>query len=107
MSDETPYSPSSIRQHSASELAITWSDGVESLYDVRQLRLGCRCAHCIDEWTGEAMLDPDSVPEDVRPVQIRAVGRYAIQFYWSDDHNAGIYTFAQLREWSDAARASS
>jgi ATP-binding protein involved in chromosome partitioning len=99
MAEQDTHSPSSIRQHSATELAITWSDGAESLYDVRQLRLACRCAHCVDEWTGDATLDPASVPEDVKPVQIRRVGLYGIQFYWSDDHNAGIYTFEQLRDW--------
>jgi DUF971 family protein len=26
------------------------------------------------------------------------VGRYAIQFHWSDGHSTGIYTFEHLRE---------
>ena len=39
-----------------------------------------------------------SVPEDVHPVRIQTVGRYAIQIEWSDGHGSGIYPFARLRE---------
>ena len=90
--------PTSIRQRSSRELAITWADGVESVFDVRGLRLACGCASCVDEWTGDERIDADSVPEDVRPVSIESVGRYAIQIHWSDDHSTGIYPFERLRE---------
>jgi len=90
--------PTSISQKGPRELAITWADGRESVYDVRALRLACACAHCIDEWTGEERLDPKSVPEDVHPNQINPVGRYAIQIDWSDGHSSGIYAFDRLRE---------
>ena len=79
-------------------LAITWSDGLESRYEVRSLRLACSCAHCVDEWTGEGRLDPGSVPDDVHPLEIRPVGRYAIQIDWSDGHTSGIYPFERLRQ---------
>ena len=75
------------------------------MYDVRALRLACGCASCIDEWTGEERLDPESVPEDVHPLRIEPVGRYAIQIEWSDGHSSGIYPFRRLREL-DANRAS-
>lgn len=90
--------PSAIRQAGPQTLAIVWGDGHESRYDVRALRLACGCAACIDEWTGEGRLDPASVPEDVRPVRIDPVGRYAIQIEWSDGHSSGIYPFRRLRE---------
>ncbi|MDH3214330.1 MAG: DUF971 domain-containing protein [Myxococcales bacterium] len=89
--------PIALRQKSARELAIDWSDGVESLYDVRDLRLACGCATCVDEWTGEGRLDPASVPDDVHPLRIERVGRYAIQIDWSDGHSTGIYPFRRLR----------
>ena len=57
-----------------------------------------RCASCGDEWTGDERIDADSVPEDVHPVSIESVGRYAIQIHWSDDHSTGIYPFERLRE---------
>jgi ATP-binding protein involved in chromosome partitioning len=90
--------PTSIRQQGPRELAIDWSDGRVSLFDVRELRLACACASCVDEWTGENRLDREAVPEDVRPRSVRAVGRYAIQIDWSAGHNTGIYPFRRLRE---------
>jgi ATP-binding protein involved in chromosome partitioning len=90
--------PSRIAQHGPRQLAIDWADGASSLYDVRLLRLACGCAACVDEWSGEELLDPDSVPEDVHPLKIESVGRYAIQIEWSDGHASGIYPFRRLRE---------
>jgi ATP-binding protein involved in chromosome partitioning len=92
------YTPTGIAQRGARSLAISWSDGTETVLDVRELRLACGCAECIDEWSGAGRLDPGSVPEDVRPVRIQTVGRYAIQIEWSDGHGSGIYPFARLRE---------
>ena len=96
MSDEAA-TPSAIRQAGPRSLAITWSDGRESRYDVRELRLACGCASCVDEWSGEERLDPASVPEDVHPLSVQSVGRYAIQIRWSDGHDTGIYPFDRLR----------
>jgi ATP-binding protein involved in chromosome partitioning len=90
--------PVSIAQAGPDTLRIVWQDGHESLYPVRLVRLACRCAHCIDERTGQPLLRPDSVPADVRPLRINAVGRYALAFAWSDGHDTGIYTFENLRE---------
>jgi ATP-binding protein involved in chromosome partitioning len=90
--------PRGIRQAGPRQLSITWQDGRESLLDVRDMRLACGCAVCVDEWSGEERLDPASVPEDVRPVRIEPVGRYAIQIAWSDGHDSGIYPFTRLRE---------
>ena len=90
--------PTEIRQAGPNRLAITWSDGIASEYDVRALRLACACAQCVDEWTGAQTLDPATVPEDVQPLRIAPVGRYAIRIDWSDGHTAGIYSFRRLRE---------
>jgi ATP-binding protein involved in chromosome partitioning len=91
------HTPTQIQQHDARTLAISWADGGESLLDVRALRLACGCAECVDEWTGQGLLSPDGVPEDVSPVSIQSVGRYAIQIDWSDGHSTGIYPFERLR----------
>ncbi len=92
------YTPVEIAQRGPRRLAIRWSDGGESVLDVRALRLACACAVCVDEWSGEERLDPASVPEDVHPLRIQTVGRYAIQIEWSDGHGSGIYPFSRLRE---------
>jgi ATP-binding protein involved in chromosome partitioning len=97
--------PAAIEQAGPDTLRIRWSDGVESLYPVRRLRLACRCAHCVEEMTGRPLLDETGVPQDVRPVRIRGVGRYALQFDWSDGHDTGIYTFEYLRQLHDARGA--
>jgi len=96
--DASSIRPQQIRQSGPRHLAITWSDGVESVYEVRALRLACACAHCVDEWTGAETLDPESVPVDVEPRRIAPVGRYAIQIDWSDGHSTGIYSFRRLRD---------
>jgi ATP-binding protein involved in chromosome partitioning len=70
--------PRQIRQKGPRELVIVWGDGYESQYDVRDLRLACACAQCVNEWTGESHLHPSSVPLDVHPLKIEGVGRYAI-----------------------------
>lgn len=99
--------PADIRQAGPDRLAIRWGDGHESVYDVRALRLACACAHCVDEWTGEGRLDPDTVPADVRPQRIEPVGRYALRIAWSDGHDTGIYAFRRLRRLDpDAPHAS-
>jgi ATP-binding protein involved in chromosome partitioning len=97
--------PAEIRQSGPRTLAIRWSDGHESAFDVRELRLACACARCVDEWTGEEALDPASVPADVHPLRIERVGRYAIQIEWSDGHASGIYPFERLRALADATAA--
>jgi len=89
--------PSGMRQASPTELEITWSDGHVSLYPVAYLRRACRCASCVDEWSGAQILRPDQVPEDVKPLRIEPVGRYALHFAWSDGHTSGIYSFEHLR----------
>ena len=78
-------------------LRIEWGDGHVSEYEPRYLRLQCRCAGCIDEMSGARLLDPRTVPEDVYPLSIRYVGRYALSFAWSDGHATGIYPFELLR----------
>jgi ATP-binding protein involved in chromosome partitioning len=106
MSENAPRpatTPTRIAQRDARTLSIRWADGHESLLDVRALRLACGCARCVDEWSGAGRLDPASVPEDVHPLRIEGVGRYAIQIAWSDGHESGIYPFRRLRALGDAA----
>ena len=100
MDSDPATTPRQIKQDGPRALAIEWADGASSRYDVRDLRLACGCAVCVDEWTGENRLDAGAVPEDVRPLKISPVGRYAIQIDWSDGHSSGIYPFRRLRELS-------
>lgn len=78
-------------------LAIRWNDGTESLYGVRDLRCACPCAVCVNEWTGEKMLDDAKVPPGVKPARLFSVGRYAMGVHWSDGHKTGIYSYDYLK----------
>jgi len=78
-------------------LSILWEDGHRDDLDVRDLRLACQCALCVEEMSGRKLLDPKTIRSDVSPRQIVSIGNYAIQFDWSDGHNSGIYSFNYLR----------
>ena len=78
-------------------IAVRWSDGHASLYDAKYLRINCGCAECVEEWSNRKLLDPASVPADIRAEDHLMVGRYAVQFLWSDAHYTGIYPFEMLR----------
>lgn len=42
------------------------------------------------------MIDPEKIPNDVRPTEMSFSGNYALKFAWSDGHNTGLYTWEQL-----------
>ena len=89
--------PGEIGRTNLNDITVKWQDGHESLYPARVLRLACPCAGCVDEITGERRLTAAMVPEDVKPLGIQLVGRYAITIQWSDGHHTGIYAFDRLR----------
>jgi len=79
---------------------VEWSDGHVSVFTYLNLREACPCALCQGEanpFGGSRMLPvvPD-VPSDVRPLEYRMVGLYAISFVWSDGHDTGIYPYDYL-----------
>ena len=88
-------------------LEIDWSDGHRSAWNFAWLRNGCPCATCNEEREQQGrkpgqpkkkaadllpMYTPPAKPQSAQPV-----GRYAIQFNWTDGHSAGIYSFDFLR----------
>ncbi len=77
-------------------LAVDWDGRHLSLYPHRVLRKECRCASCIDEWTGRRTLDVSTIPEDIQALDFIELGRYAIQILWSDAHETGIYSYELL-----------
>ena len=97
MPQGVPPVPLALKQAGPAELQITWSDGHLSLYPVRLLRLNCRCASCVHEVSREPILDPATVSERIRPIEINPVGRYALNIIWNDGHSSGIYTYEHLR----------
>ena len=90
--------PLEITRANVHDVRIRWRDGHETLFPARDLRLACPCAGCVDETTGEKRFTPETIRQDVHPLKISPVGRYAITIEWSDGHRTGIYTFTKLRQ---------
>lgn len=93
--------PRQIIEESDRAISIVWSDGAETSYEAAALRRACPCAGCVNEWTGEKMLRDENVSDDLSFSHITVVGRYALNFHFSDRHETGIYSFAYLRNLSD------
>ena len=89
--------PAEISQESDSRLRITWADGRVCEFEAPMLRRACPCAQCVDEWTGERTLKPQTISEETQISDLNLVGRYALNFRWSDGHETGIYSFRYLR----------
>jgi Mrp family chromosome partitioning ATPase/DUF971 family protein len=77
-------------------IAVRAPSGDERLISPADLRRRCRCASCVDEHTGEQILKPEDVSEDVYPLEIEKMGNYAIAVKWSDGHNSSIYPYDRL-----------
>ena len=48
--------------------------------------------------TGERLIVLNDISVDVEAVEWAQIGRYAIQFLWSDFHETGIYPFTMLQD---------
>jgi DUF971 family protein len=77
-------------------VAIKWPDGDESSINNHALRAACPCALCVDEYSGERILDPADVPTDIQAEAHEQLGNYAVAFKWSDGHETGIYSWDYL-----------
>lgn len=82
------------------ELAIAWLDGKESYFNLEMLRRACPCATCAGE--------PDVTGKTIKPnvtytdqsficTGYQVVGGYALQPFWADGHQTGLYSWKYLR----------
>ncbi|OGV11257.1 MAG: hypothetical protein A2330_05835 [Ignavibacteria bacterium RIFOXYB2_FULL_36_7] len=84
------------------KLFINWDDKSESTISLKYLRDECPCANC----KGETVLlktyrppKPTTTNPDMYKIKsIDAVGGYAIQIVWKDNHNTGIYSWEYLKK---------
>jgi DUF971 family protein len=81
-------------------LLVDWQDGAKGEFSLGELRRVCPCATCRTEResqrpTSLPILKAD--PSGLRVTSARLVGNYAIQFFWSDGHDTGIFDFRFLR----------
>jgi DUF971 family protein len=87
------------------QLRIRWEDGRTFDYRARALRLACPCAGCIDEWNGSRLLDPAKIPPFLTLLAVELVGRYALNFTFSDGHHTGIFSWQLLRQLGEGTDA--
>ena len=81
-------------------LKIIWNNGKESLVSFIKLRDECPCVHC----KGESVIFENYIPikAPFKPAgfydieKIVPVGNYAIQIFWKDGHETGIYSWDYL-----------
>lgn len=81
-------------------LEIEWRDGHVTTYSAHDLRWLCPCAYCRGEAGLPGWLDtsPTLTADQVRLVDARLVGSYAIAPSWGDGHQTGFYPFTLLRD---------
>jgi DUF971 family protein len=78
------------------EVTFVWSESHEDVWSARELRIRCTCAYCQSEMTGERLLDPETIPEDLRVTHMELTGNYGVNIHFSDGHTTGIYRFNTL-----------
>ncbi len=95
--------PVDIKKADTNKLTIIWDDGHESIYTLDTLRKNCPCATCRSARENQqdnplrVLSAQEVVPESLEIKEAEVVGRYALQFRWSDGHREGIYPFDFLR----------
>ncbi len=96
--------PVDIRRPAPGKLVIEWDDGHVSEYSMLSLRRQCPCASCREHRNTRnanplKVLSPAEALAANPDIQTATVvGNYALQFFWKDGHNEGIYTFEFLRQ---------
>ncbi|MBF88248.1 MAG: hypothetical protein CMG75_01055 [Candidatus Marinimicrobia bacterium] len=83
-------------------LIIKWEGGNESYLPLVKLRDACPCAECSGETDAFGNIyKSQTIPKTDGAyviIKVKTVGYYAIQIFWSDGHNSGIYRFELLEE---------
>lgn len=99
-SDPCPPPTSLERLPVERTLKTTWPDNLVATVPYLSLRAACMCARCVDELTGERIVDVDGLDPEVSILDMQLVGSYAVKIRWSDNHDTGLYTWQHLRQLS-------
>jgi DUF971 family protein len=105
MTERLP-TPTEIRRLGVHALRIVWADGHQSEYRNDYLRDRCPCAEC-RERPARTLPVINEGRNELYPVQIGVVGRYAVSIQWSDGHDTGIYSYQTLRGLCPCAHCDS
>lgn len=82
----------------AETVRFKWKDKDDWNINAVHLRSSCRCALCVDEYSGEKILDDEDIPEDIHIESVTPLGNYALSISWSDGHSSGIFPYGQLED---------
>ena len=94
--------PVQIKKTQEQSLLITWEDHSIVNFPYQFLREECPCAGC----QGETLLlgkhfapkkPPTILPGGNEVRKIELVGNYAMQIWWGDGHDTGIYSWDYLQ----------
>jgi DUF971 family protein len=72
---------------------VETGDGKQTVVSAPALRRRCRCALCVEEFSGKQILSPESVKDDIYPKTIAPMGNYAVAIEWSDGHTSSVYPY--------------
>lgn len=86
-------------------LTVLWKDGFLSKFDLLDLRKKCPCATCRGGHGGRVGAATGNITS-IRLLSWTKVGRYAISIVWSDYHNTGIYSYDNLRAYSEGLESA-
>jgi DUF971 family protein len=90
--------PTSLQRLPAEQvLLVSWGDGLSRKLPLVPLRAQCMCARCVDEITGERIVETDGIDPAIQIDKLDLVGNYAVRIHWSDGHHQGLYTWQHLR----------
>lgn len=99
--------PNHLRARKAEKvLEVEWNAGNVARIPFKLLRSHCPCAVCVDELTGERILDPATIPDDIGLTNLEFVGNYALKVTWPDGHATGLYTWDLLDEIARCMKSS-
>lgn len=90
--------PEEIKIIDNGRVTILWPDGHQGIHKAYSLRVGCPCASCVDEDSGDRIVDPKRIPLNIQVMDFTMIGRYAVALKFTDGHSTGLYAFKYLRE---------
>jgi DUF971 family protein len=93
--------PKQIKILDKDKLFLVWNDDSTTTITLKYLRDECPCAVCKGETILFKTFRPPQPtifsPEMYKIKNIEVVGDYAIQIWWKDGHNTGIYSWDYLK----------
>lgn len=90
--------PERVQPLNGDQLMVVWKNGRIDLIPGAVLQLNCRCAKCVDEMTGERLIQESQIDPNARLLETEPVGNYGVRLKWSKGCESGIYTFDHIKE---------